>query len=319
MSVVISPLLLCPGSRSRFGLAGVPRNRGTGTPRVPMGTVRQDGSVGKSELGEFLQARRAAVTPASVGIPASGRRRVPGLRREEVAALVGLSTDYYVRLEQGRGGRPSESVLDAIAAALLLDATQREHLYRLARPPHRRSAARRPRIAKPTGMFLDTLTVPALVLASDTQVLGWNSLACALFTDFDARPPRERNTAWLLFRDEEVAARHRNWEGSARDTVGMLRMAAGKAPDDAGLVALVGELSMHSATFRHFWAKHHVYEKSCGLTLLRHPEVGDLDLTFVTWTTPASPNQMLVTYTPEPGSPSEEALRLLGSMSAMNA
>lgn len=271
----------------------------------------------KPELGEFLQARRAAVSPAAAGIPDSGRRRrVPGLRREEVAALVGLSTDYYVRLEQGRGGRPSESVLDAIAAALLLDPSQREHLYHLAHPPQRRSRQRPPRIAKSTKMFLDTLTVPALVMASTTQVLGWNALACALFTDFGARPPRERNTAWLLFQDEEVAARHRHWENSARDTVGMLRMAAGKNPDDSALAALVGELSMHSATFRHFWAKHHVYEKASGLALLRHPEVGDLDLTFVTWTTPASPNQMLVTYTPEPGSPSEEALRLLGSMTA---
>lgn len=266
------------------------------------------------ELGAFLQARRAAVSPTAVGLPHSGaRRRVPGLRREEVAALVGLSTDYYIRLEQGRAGRPSETVLEAIARALLLDEPQREHLRDLARPRHDRPRGTREQLSALTRMFLDTLTVPALVMTANTDVIGWNALAGILFTDFAARPIRERNTAWLLFRDAELAARHRNWEASARDTVGMLRMAAGRNPDDAGLTALVGELSTHSPAFRRYWSNHHVYAKSTGVTQLRHPDIGDIDLTFIAWSTPASPNQTLVTYTPEPGSPSARAIGLLGS------
>lgn len=275
--------------------------------------------MGKSELGEFLQARRAAVSPTAAGLPDTGeRRRVPGLRREEVAAMVGLSTDYYVRLEQGRGGRPSESVLEAIAAALILDTTEREHLYRLAHPPPQRPRARQQRVSAPVLAFLETLTVPALVMTSSAQVTGWNALACAVFTDFANRPVQERNTAWLLFRDEEVAARHRNWQTAARNTVGMLRRAAGKIPDDPDLTALVGELSVYSSTFRRLWSTHHVYEKSTGLTQLRHPDVGDFDLTFLAWTTPSAPNQVVVTYTVEQGSPSADALNLLGSMAAMN-
>ncbi|MFF7652692.1 helix-turn-helix transcriptional regulator [Streptomyces sp. NPDC007983] len=269
----------------------------------------------KSELGCFLQARRAGVSPASAGLTDLGRRRVPGLRREEVAALVGLSTDYYVRLEQGRGGRPSESVLDAIAHVLLLDDTQREHLYHLAHPPRRRGPAQgagQERMADSTRMFLETLTVPALVMTRSTQVIGWNDLACALFTDFAALPERERNTAWLMFLDEDLAARHRDWEGSARETVGILRMTAGENPDHPELSTLVGDLAARSETFRQLWAEHHVHEKASGIKLLRHPELGDIDLTYVTWTTPASPNQMLVTYTPEPGSPSARTLGLAG-------
>lgn len=230
--------------------------------------------------------------------------------------MVGLSTDYYVRLEQGRGGRPSESVLDAIAAALLLDTTERDHLYRLAHPPRHRPRPRRERVSPPVMAFLQTLTVPALVMTDSAQVIGWNGLGSTIFTDFANRPVRERNTAWLLFRDEEVAARHRQWETAARNTVGMLRTAVGKVPDDPDLTSLVGELSVHSATFRRLWSTHHVYEKSTGLTQLRHPQVGDLDLTFVGWITPSSPNQTVVTYTAEPGSPSADALNLLSSITA---
>jgi transcriptional regulator with XRE-family HTH domain len=268
--------------------------------------------MGSSELGEFLQARRAAVPPSAAGLPDTGsRRRVPGLRREEVAALVGLSTDYYVRLEQGRGGRPSESVLEALAATLLLDEPQREHLRHLAHPPHRRKHPTRERLSAAARSLIDTMTVPALVMTASTHVVGWNDLACAVFTDFANRPERERNTAWLLFRDADVAARHRDWKAAARDTVGMLRMAAGRDSDDAELTALVGELSEQSPVFRQYWGEHHVYRKSTGVTRLRHPEVGDIDLTFIAWTTPASPNQTLVTYTPEPQSPSAQAVARL--------
>ncbi|ALE83267.1 helix-turn-helix transcriptional regulator [Pseudonocardia sp. HH130629-09] len=273
----------------------------------------------KSELGEFLQARRAAVTPMSAGLPETGRRRVAGLRREEVALLVGLSTDYYVRLEQGRGGRPSESVLDALSRVLMLDDTQRAHLHHLAHPPrrHPRTARVAPeRVTAATRFFLETLTVPALVITRTTQVIGWNALACEVIVDFAARPETERNTAWLLFCDDEVAARQRDWDNAARNTVGTLRMTAGQRPDHPDLAELVGTLGVRSETFRRLWAEHHVHEKAGGVQLLRHPEVGDLDLTYLTWTTPAAPDQMLVTYTPEPGSPSARAIDLLGSMTA---
>jgi transcriptional regulator with XRE-family HTH domain len=249
-------------------------------------------------------------------LPESERRRVPGLRREEVATLVGVSTDYYVRLEQGRGGRPSEQLLDAIARALLLDRTQRAHLYDLARPrPHRRRRVPPERMPEPTRDFLATLIVPALVMTRTMQVIGWNPLAAAVFTDYGALPEQDRNSARLLFLDEDVAARHRDWEASARGTVGILRMTAGEDPDNPQLAALVGELAVRSETFRRLWAEHHVFEKSTGSNLMRHPEVGDIDLTYVAWTTPAAPRQMLVTYMPQ-DSHSAEALRILGSMTA---
>jgi transcriptional regulator with XRE-family HTH domain len=267
--------------------------------------------VSKSEFGEFLQARRAAVSPRAAGIPDAGsRRRVPGLRREEVAALVGLSTDYYVRLEQGRGGRPSESVLDAIASALLLDDTQRDHLWHLAHPA-RRSPVPAERLGAATRLLVDSLTVPALVMTASTRVIGWNSLACNVFTDFANRPIDERNTAWLMFRDADVAARHRDWDAAARDTVGMLRLAVGENPDDPELIELVDDLAEHSPVFHEYWTKHHVYEKSMGVTQLRHPVVGDIDLVFTAWRTPSAPHQALVTYLPEPASPSARALEAL--------
>ncbi|MFR9729833.1 helix-turn-helix transcriptional regulator [Saccharopolyspora sp. MS10] len=282
-----------------------------------MTAPRPDGV--KTELGEFLRARRAAVPPAAAGLPEAGRRRVPGLRREEVATLVGLSTDYYVRLEQGRGGRPSEPVLDAISRVLMLDDAQRAHLHHLAHPVRRRRRGARTapeRMSEATRSFLRTLTVPALVLTRSTRVIGWNDLACAVFTDFGSLPEHERNTAWLLFSDDEVAARHRDWDSAARATVGILRMTAGQEPDHPGLSELVGGLSVRSDTFRRLWAEHHVHEKTSGVQLLRHPELGDLDLTYLSWTTPAAPGQMLVTYTPEPGSPSARALDALGSLIA---
>jgi hypothetical protein len=203
-----------------------------------------------------------------------------------------------------------------MAATLLLDEPQREHLRHLAHPPHRRPCVTRDRLSASTRALIDTLTVPALVMTPSTKVVGWNDLACAVFTGFGGRPLRERNTAWLLFRDGDLADRHRHWGASARDTVGMLRMAAGRNPDDPELTALVGELSVHSSIFRQYWNKHHVYEKSTGMTQLCHPEVGDIDLNFIAWRTRATPNQILVTYTPEPGSPSAHAVDLLGSMIA---
>ncbi|MBJ7289467.1 helix-turn-helix transcriptional regulator [Williamsia sp.] len=275
-----------------------------------------------TELGAFLQARRAAVSPADVGLPDTGRRRVPGLRREEVATLVGVSTDYYVRLEQNRGGRPSESVLNAIAAALNLDGAQRAHLFDLARPGkrlHMPATISGERVGTATLAFLDTLTVPAMVMTRCTQVIAWNPLAAALLADFDEMDDRDRNMARLMFLDEEVVARHRDWESAVRDVVGILRMTAGADPEHANLSALVGELAVRSDVFRRLWAEHHVYEKAHGPKLIRHPDVGDIDLTYATWLIPDAPNQMLITYTTDPRSPSAQALALLGSLAVSAA
>lgn len=231
--------------------------------------------------------------------------------------LVGLSTDYYLRLEQGRGGHPSETVVDALARVLLLDESQQLHLRHLARPPKRRGPVRRSgqhRMAEPTRVFLDTLTVPAIVITKSTQVIGWNALACTVMTDFGARPQHERNAAWLIFLDDELAARHRRWETAARNAVGLLRMTAGEMPTYPGLDEVIGNLSVRSEMFRRLWSEHHVHQKTSGLQPLRHPEVGDIDLTYLTWTTPGAPDQMLITYTAEPHSPSAHALNLLASI-----
>lgn len=282
--------------------------------------ARDDGDVNRSELGAFLRARRAAVAPDAVGLPGTGsRRRVPGLRREEVADLVGLSTDYYVRLEQGRSGRPSDSVLEAIGAALRLDTPQRRHLQHLAHPPRRRAPLPREPLDAATRALVDTMTVPTLVMTDATHVLGWNALASEVFTDFANRPLSQRSTAWLLFSDADAAARHRDWAAAARDTVGMMRMALGRTPDDPDLTALVADLSARSPRFRRYWSEHHVYEKSTGLTRMRHPVVGDIDLAFLAWRLQPAPHHLLVTYTPEPGSASAHALDRLRSSIAARA
>ncbi|KJK57426.1 helix-turn-helix transcriptional regulator [Saccharothrix sp. ST-888] len=274
-------------------------------------------------LGDYLRTRRALVSPAEVGLPPTGRRRVPGLRREEVAELVGLSTDYYVRLEQGRADRPSDEVLNALGRALRLGSAERAHLYDLARPPRRsagtagvgggrggsvRSGLRRVVEAIPT--------TPAVIMNDRTDVLAWNRLAAALMADFPNLPPRERNMARRIFLDPHAPEVHQDWDEAARTTVGMLRMAAGRRPHDPELVRLVGELSLGSPAFRTLWAGHHVHEKTQGPKRFRHPSVGDVTLHYETFQAPGAAHLLLVIYTAPPGSPAEEALNLLGSLTA---
>jgi len=282
-----------------------------------------DPSMIANSLGDYLRARRALVSPADVGLPPTGRRRVPGLRREEVAELVGLSTDYYVRLEQGRADRPSDEVLDALCRALLLGSAERAHLYDLARPPRRgatttaagtgrgdvlRSALRQVVEAIPT--------TPAVIMNDRNDVLAWNRLAAALIADFPNLPPRERNMARRIFLDPDAGQIHLDWDGAARTTVGMLRMAAGRQPHDPELVRLIGELSLGSSTFRTLWASHHVHEKTHGPKRFRHPIVGDVILHYETFQAPGAAHHLLVIYTAAPGSPAEDALSFLGSYTA---
>jgi transcriptional regulator with XRE-family HTH domain len=267
-------------------------------------------------LGQFLRSRRARVRPEQVGLPDRGRRRVPGLRREELAQLAGVSADYYVRLEQGRGGHPSDSVLDAIARALGLDDAERAHLDDLARPARRRRrAARSERVRPELQVLVDALDrVPAFVLGRRMDVLAWNRLAAALIVDFGSLAPEQRNMPRLVFLDEGMRGLHGDWETGARDAVAYLQLMAGRHPDDAGLAELIGELSMKSEDFRRWWARHDVRDKTHGVKRLEHPIVGTLTLFYETLALRGEPDQVLVTYVAEPGSESEAALGLLDSM-----
>lgn len=275
----------------------------------------------RAELSEFLRTRRARLTPEDVGLPRHGRhRRVPGLRREELAQLAGVSVAYYTRLEQGHGRNVSTEVLDAIARALRLTDSEHAHLHHLARPTSartRRPAAPRSGVRACVRHLLDALeTVPAFVTDRRADILAWNRMAAALFGDWGALPPRERNWARLVFLDPATRALFVAWEEKAADTVSHLRMEAGHHPDDPRLVALVGELSVRSEEFRRLWATHEVREKGHGVKRLRHPVVGELTLAHETMRLADDPDTLLVTYHAEPGSPSADSLRLLASWGA---
>jgi transcriptional regulator with XRE-family HTH domain len=271
-----------------------------------------------SRLGEFLQARRAQVSPEAAGVATYGRRRVPGLRREELAALAGVSVDYYVRLEQGRAAHPSAEVLDAIARALQLEEVERRHLHDLAAPQStRRRGAAPERVAPGLLQLVAQLDdIPAIVLGRRMDVLAWNPLAAALMGDPGRLPPDHRNMARIMLLDPGSRDLYVEWERHARETVGYLRHCAGRYPDDPGIASLVGELSVKSKQFARWWADHLVREKTTGTKRFRHPAVGELTLAYETLVPPGAPDQALVTYTAEPGSESETALRLLASWAA---
>ncbi|MFE2041384.1 helix-turn-helix transcriptional regulator [Streptomyces sp. NPDC059477] len=284
-----------------------------------------DTSIIANSLGDYLRTRRALVSPADVGLPPTGRRRVPGLRREEVAELVGLSTDYYVRLEQGRADHPSDEVLDALSRALNLGSAERAHLYDLARPPRAAgattAATARGDVLRPAlRQIVDAIPgAPAVIMNDRNDVLAWNRLAAALIADFPTLPPRERNMARRIFLDPDARQIHLDWDEAARTTVGILRMAAGRQPHDADLVRLIGELSLGSETFRRLWASHHVHEKNHGPKRFRHPTVGDVTLNYETFQVPGAAHHLLVIYTAPPGSPAEEALNFLASFTSSDA
>jgi transcriptional regulator with XRE-family HTH domain len=270
-----------------------------------------------AELRDFLRTRRARLQPEDVGLPTFGeRRRVPGLRREDVAQLAGVSFDYYVRLEQGRTRNVSESVLDAVANALQLSPTERTHLFDLARPtlPPPRAEAQA-RIRSGLRRLVDTITeTPAFVVNRHHELVAWNALAGALLVEFEPSAPRDRNLARFLFLDERARTFYRDWDAAARDAVATLRMSAGRDPNDPVLNELIGELSVKSAVFRRRWADHDVKEKTHGTKQYRHPVVGDITLSYEALRLPADPDLTLMIYTVEAGSPSEEALRRLAAL-----
>ncbi len=275
----------------------------------------------RAELSEFLRTRRAKLRPGDVGLPEFGRhRRVPGLRREELAQLAGVSVAYYTRLEQGNGRNVSAEVLDAIARALRLTDAESAHLTHLAKPARhkkKRRPARVQRVRKGLLYLLDSMDgIPAYVTGARSDVLAWNAMAAAVFGDWGALPPGERNWARLVFLSPAYRDLFVNWDSKASDMVSYLRLYAGCHPDDPELSALVGELSVKSDEFRRLWATHNVKEKGHGVKLLRHPLVGELTLSYETLKLPDDEEQHLVTYHAEPGSESAQSLRLLASWGA---
>jgi transcriptional regulator with XRE-family HTH domain len=291
----------------------------------PYGTQRDIRDDFRADIREFLGTRRARVTPEQAGLPLYGgeRRRVTGLRREEVALLAGISSEYYTRLERGNATGVSESVIEGIAQALQLDEAERTHLLHLlrgagtTRPPRRRPAQQRVRPA--VQRVLDSMTgTPAFVLSGRGDILATNHLGRALFSPVYADPVRPPNNARFVFLDPRATEFFRDWDQVAGDTVAMLRAEAGRDLYDRRLTDLIGELSTRSEEFRHRWAAHNVRMHTTGVKLLHHPVVGDLDLPFETFPLGGDPSQVLLTYTAEPASPSHDALKLLASWAATN-
>ena len=269
-----------------------------------------------SQLGEFLKARRAELAPGEVGLPESRqRRRVPGLRREEVALLAAISTTYYTRLEQGRAS-VSGPVLRAVAQVLRLDEGQ---LFELAGDGLSKRLYRRARqkIQPQLQRLVDDLTAsPAFVLGRRTDILGWNPLAAALVTDFGDIPPKHRTYVRLLFTNPAMRTLYPDWENVARRAVAQLRTEAARTPDDPRMSTLVGELSTRDEHFRTWWGADADAGRGLGANHLNHPVVGPLTLDWDTLTSAADPEQYLVVWTAEPGSPSHDSLRLLASWAA---
>jgi transcriptional regulator with XRE-family HTH domain len=279
-----------------------------------------------SELGDFLKSRRAALRPEDVGItPHTTRRRVTGLRREELAVLANVSITHYTRLEQGRATSASDGLLEAIARTLRLTDDETAHLKDLARPAAVSSRPTPPRVAHASAsarQLLAAMTdVPALVMDRRNDVLAWNQLGHALLAGHLApespdAPATRPNMTRMLFLDERYRGLYTDWHDQAQLAVASLRLVAGRHPDDRALAELVGQLAMNCDEFASLWARHPVRTCTSGVKHLRHPLVGAMELSFENLVISGTSGQRLIAYTAEPGSPSEAALRLLGSATA---
>jgi transcriptional regulator with XRE-family HTH domain len=283
----------------------------------------------RAEVRDFLTSRRERLSPQQAGVPFhGGRRRVKGLRRDEVALLAGMSTDYYTRLERGNLTGVSQSVLEAVTRALQLDEAERSHLFDLAGAAQssgraggpgsegpRRSS---PRTAVRPGVqrLLDSIATPAYVANGRMDLLATNRLGHALFTDACGKVSGSFNLARYLFLDPRSREFYAEWDTVARDTAASLRTYAGRNPYDRGLRDLVGELSMRSEGFAAWWATHIVTFHRTATKRLRHSVVGELELTGEAVELPGDPGLRMIVYTVEPGSPSEQALAFLSSWSS---
>ncbi|MFF3979774.1 helix-turn-helix transcriptional regulator [Streptomyces sp. NPDC001828] len=270
---------------------------------------------GGNDLGDFLRARRAALDPRRIGLLDDGRlRRVPGLRREELAQLAHVSIDYVVRLEQGRTRRVSRPVLDALADALQLAPDERAYLFTVA------DVAQTTRARTSAGQCVDPQLrqlldgmhdIPAMVLSRRMDVLAWNRGAAALLTDFAELSAPERNLIRLTFLDDAYRSLYADWPRAARECVAVLRMEAGCNPNDRALTDLVAELTVRDPDFRAWWASHQVRGPRQLTKTYRHPVIGTVTLDVQQFGVDRQPDQQLVAYTAPPGSPSQEALRFL--------
>ncbi|MEV4223331.1 helix-turn-helix transcriptional regulator [Nonomuraea sp. NPDC049725] len=281
-----------------------------------------DGGIGDARraLGAFLRARRERVAPEQAGLTGltagltTGRRRVPGLRREELAQLAGISVDYYVRLEQGRATQPSPEVLDALARALGLDAAERRHLTTLVGAEHggEHGPAPAARVGPTLRRMLDALTgLPAFATDRRLDVVAWNALGSELIGGLTGPSRRDPNQARYLFLDPVSRDVHPEWADRAAEAVGQLRVAAGQYPGDAELVALIKDLSERSAEFRRIWASGEIVMCTAGRKRLRHPAAGLLELDYETLHVPAGPGETgLVVHVFSSGEGTPEAAAL---------
>lgn len=271
------------------------------------------------DIKGFLMTRRARITPEQVGLPTGRRRRVPGLRREEVAQLAGVSIEYYTQIERGHVAGVSDEVLDAVAAALRLSDAERTHLFDLARAgavkPGRRRTAGRTATALPGGVqeLLDAMVgAPAVVLNGHLDVVAANALGRALYAPVFARATTP-NLARSVFLDPSADAVFPDWAAAADDVVALLRAEAARVPDSPEVIALVGELATRSEPFRTRWAAHNVKAHHHGAKRFRHPAVGELTLTYNAFELPGAAGLSLIGYTAAPDSPAGQALKLLAS------
>ncbi|MFY9634739.1 MAG: helix-turn-helix transcriptional regulator [Cellulosimicrobium cellulans] len=277
----------------------------------------------RADVREFLTSRRAKISPEAVGLPAGSNRRVAGLRRSEVATLAGVSVEYYTRLERGAISGASPEILQAISRALNLDDAERAHLFDLAhaaspiaRPPKRRnSKSWNPHIS--LQWALDAVTAgPAFVRNGRMDLLAVNALARAFYKDVYDMPGQPPNLARFTFLDERAHDFHPDWDAAAEVVVSILRTEAGRDPHNKELHDLIGELSTRSQEFRRLWSSHDVRHHGAGAKVFRHPVVGEMTIAYEGLEMAAEPGLTLTIYTAEPGSPSEEAMRLLASWAA---
>jgi transcriptional regulator with XRE-family HTH domain len=268
----------------------------------------------QDQLGEFVRTRRARVVPELVGLDAGVRRRVPGLRREELARLAHVSSDYVVRLEQGRIGRPSSDILEALASALLLDEAERHHLFRLAAASEPAAGGGDGTEVRPgLALLVHSLEpAPAVLLSRRLDLLVWNPTAEALLGPFGA----ERNYARLVFGDPATHALHADWDEAARQTIALLRFAAARHPEDAALGELIAELSLESEIAAHWWETHDVAQKRHGKKRYIHPAVGPLTLHYEAVVLPDDGDQLLTIYAAEPDTADAERLEQLSELHA---